>query len=127
MARPRIEIDREQFEKLCVIQCTLDEIASWFKCSPDTIERWCKREFGMSFAEVYKRHSGYGKISLRRFQFKLAEHNVSMAIFLGKQYLGQRDHQDISVSRNDDDTIKEMEAYFAKQKSSASPAVGKSD
>ena len=91
MARPRIEIDKDQFEKLCSLQCTLDEIASWFKCSPDTVERWCGREYKMSFAEVFKKHSASGKISLRRWQFKMAEHNVSMAIWLGKQYLGQKD------------------------------------
>ena len=44
MGRPRIEIDKEEFEKLCDIQCTLTEIAGWFRCSPDTIENWCKRE-----------------------------------------------------------------------------------
>lgn len=109
--RPRIEIDREQFEKLCAIQCTLVEIASWFKCSEDTIERWCRREYKMSFADAYKNYSGYGKISLRRAQFKMAEHNASMAIWLGKQYLGQKDQQEIKMS-SDDDTVKEMERYF---------------
>lgn len=127
MARPRIEIDEAQFKKLCAIQCTLAEISSWFKCSEDTIERWCKRELKMSFAEAFKTWSADGKISLRRIQFRMAETNCSMAIWLGKQYLGQKDQQELSVAHNDDDTIKEMEAYFAKQKSSASPAMGKSD
>ena len=120
MARPRIEIDAEQFKKLCAIQCTLGEISSWFKCSEDTIERWCKRELEVSFAEAFKMFSADGKISLRRTQFRMAETNVSMAIWLGKQYLGQRDAADIEISQNDDDTIKAMEAYFeAKQKSSS--------
>lgn len=114
--RPRIEIDREQFEKLCTIQCTLAEIASWFKCSEDTIERWCRREYKMSFADTYKNYSGYGKISLRRAQFKMAEHNCSMAIWLGKQYLGQKDAQNITIN-NDDDSIKEMNEYFANKRS----------
>ena len=91
MARPRKEIDEEQFEKLCALQCTLDEIASWFKCSPDTIERWCERTYEMSFAEAYKVYSADGKISLRRFQFKQAEKSYAMAIWLGKQWLGQKD------------------------------------
>lgn len=117
MARPRIEIDRDGFEKLCYLQCTLAEIASFFKCSEDTIERWCKRELKMSFADAFKTYSAGGKISLRRWQFKMAEHNVSMAIFLGKQYLGQKDHQDIQVS-HDDETIRQMNEYF-KQKSGA--------
>ena len=126
MARPRIDIDREQFQKLCAIQCTLDEISSWFKCSPDTIERWCARELSMSFAEAFKTWSADGKISLRRNQFRMAEHNVSMAIWLGKQYLGQKDQQDIKVVADDDDTVKKMEQYFANRKSGIRPSVGKS-
>lgn len=118
MARPRIEIDEGQFKKLCAIQCTEEEIASWFKCSVDTIERWCRRELKMSFADAFKTWSADGKISLRRTQFRMAETNCSMAIWLGKQYLGQKEMQEISVSKNDDDTIKEMRQYFDKQKSS---------
>lgn len=91
MARPRIEIDQVQFENLCGLQCTLEEIAYFFKCSEDTIERWCKRTYDAGFAEIYKKHSSRGIISLRRAQFKLAERNASMAIWLGKQYLGQKD------------------------------------
>ena len=112
MARPRIEIDFEQFKKLCAIQCTLEEIASWFKCSEDTIERWCQRELKMSFADAYKIWSADGKISLRRTQFKMAEHNVSMAMFLGKVYLGQREVQEIVSTANADDTIRRMDEYF---------------
>ena len=91
MARPVIEIKKEQFESLCNLQCTLDEIAGFFKCSSDTIERWCKRTYGEGFADTYKIYSQNGKISLRRYQYKLAEKNPSMAIWLGKQWLGQTD------------------------------------
>jgi hypothetical protein len=45
----------------------------------------------MTFADTYKSKSQAGKSSLRRAQWKLAEKNASMAIWLGKQYLGQRD------------------------------------
>lgn len=91
MARPRKEINREEFRKLCVLQCTEEEIAGWFECSVDTIERWCKREYHETFAEIYKRYSADGKTSLRRYQFALAKTNATMAIWLGKQWLGQRD------------------------------------
>ena len=91
MARPRKEIDPKIFKNLCAIFCTLDEIAGVFDCSPDTIERWCQREYGEPFAEVYKKECGRGKSSLRRMQFKLAEKSAAMAIFLGKNYLGQKD------------------------------------
>lgn len=98
--RPKIEIDKVQFEKLCAIQCTLPELAGFFDCSEDTIERWCKREYKMTFAEVFKRKSVDGKISLRRTQFRMAEKSTVMAIWLGKQYLGQSD-KIISESRAD--------------------------
>lgn len=116
MARPRIEIDKDQFEKLCSIQCTLNEIAGYFNCSPDTIERWCMRTYKEGFADIYDKKRGLGKISLRRSQFRMAEHNPSMAIWLGKQYLGQTEKQEVAVSVNDDDTIKEMNEYFDRKK-----------
>ena len=123
MARPRIEIDREQFQKLCAIQCTLGEIASWFKCSEDTIERWCQRELKMGFADSFKTFSADGKISLRRTQFKMAEHNCSMAIWLGKQYLGQKEQQEISMTdTNMDETLRAMDEYF-KARSASSDKV----
>lgn len=91
--RPRIEIDKKTFENLCGIFCTLEEIAGIFDCSTDTIERWCVREYKESFAEVYKKRSSKGKMSLRRNQLKLSEKNAAMAIWLGKQYLDQKDKQ----------------------------------
>lgn len=116
MARPRIEIDKEQFEKLCSIQCTLGEIAGFFNCSEDTIERWCKREYKQGFAEVFAIKRGMGRVSLRRTQFKMAEHNATMAIWLGKQYLGQKDQQEITVDTSADETIKKMDDFFKSNK-----------
>lgn len=114
--RPRIEIDKEQFEKLCFLQCTLIEIAGYFNCSEDTIEKWCKREYKKNFTDVFKQKRGVGKISLRRSQFRMAETNPTMAIWLGKQYLGQTEKQEVAVSVKDDETIKEMEDYFNAKK-----------
>lgn len=86
------EIDQVQFEKLCGIQCTQLEIACWFLCSDDTIDRWCKRTYGKKFAEVFNEKRKRGAISLRRMQWQTAEKgNVAMQIWLGKQYLGQSD------------------------------------
>lgn len=94
MARPLKEIDRKQFENLCGLQCTKEEICSFFDLTDKTLESWCKREYGLGFSEVFKRKRGKGKISLRRAQFRLAEKNANMAIWLGKQYLDQKDRID---------------------------------
>lgn len=92
MGRPRKEIDQTQFEKLCGLQCTKEEIAGWFDCSEDTIENWCHKTYDESFSAVFSKKREAGKISLRRSQWRLAEKSASMAIFLGKNYLGQSDH-----------------------------------
>ena len=91
MGRRRKEIDQRQFENLCGLQCTLEEICGWFGVCSDTLEAWCKRTYKQNFSEIFKQKRGTGKISLRRAQFRLAEKNANMAIWLGKQYLGQKD------------------------------------
>ena len=85
------KIDKKQFENLCGLQCTLLEICDFFDVEDDTLNSWCKKTYGTTFSEVFKLKRGKGQISLRRMQWKLAEKNAAMAIFLGKQYLGQKD------------------------------------
>ena len=96
VGRPKTDIDKETFEKLCGMQCTLEEIAGFFNCCDDTINNWCKKTYDDNFSGVYKKKNAQGLISLRRTQFKLAEKSASMAIFLGKQYLGQRDAVEVN-------------------------------
>jgi hypothetical protein len=91
MARPKKEIDQKQFETLCGLQCTLLEICDALDVTDKTLDSWCKRTYGEHFSEVFAKKRGKGKISLRRMQWRLAEKNASMAIWLGKQYLDQKD------------------------------------
>ncbi len=101
MARPRKEIDQRQFENLCGLQCTKDEICGFFGVTDKTLEGWCKRTYSAGFSDVFRLKRGIGKISLRRSQWRLAEKNANMAIWLGKQYLGQCDAPPISVAPED--------------------------
>lgn len=84
--RPKFQIDYEAAEKLAMLMCTQQEIASFFGCDVRTLQR------DAEFCRVYNKGKDNGKMSLRRKQFKLADKNASMAIFLGKQYLGQKDN-----------------------------------
>ena len=52
-------------------------------------------------------------MSLRRTQFKLAEKNPTMAIWLGKQYLGQRDN--IEVEHKDLSKVEELLSKIDKE------------
>lgn len=109
MARPRKKIDQKQFENLCGLQCTLEEICGWFDVTDKTLDGWCKRTYHASFSEVFKQKRGAGKISLRRSQWRLAEKNATMAIFLGKQFLGQRDSVDVAVTDAKSIALDELE------------------
>lgn len=109
--RPRKEIDIKQFENLCGLQCTQEEICSFFECDDVTLNSWCKRTYKMNFSEVFSQKRGKGKISLRRNQWKLAETNATMGIWLGKQYLDQRDVQEIEVTKKTNELIEEIEKY----------------
>lgn len=89
MARPPLDINADDVEKLAAIACTTAEIAAFVGCSADTLER--------RFMDVMQRGREKGKASLRRMQWKSAEKgNVTMQIWLGKQLLKQTDHAEVS-------------------------------
>jgi len=91
-----IQIDWEKFDKLCGIQCTLEEIASFFDCSVDTIENKVKESHGIKFSEYFALKRGTGRVSLRRRQYELAmSGNPTMLIWLGKQYLAQAEKYEL--------------------------------
>lgn len=88
--RPKKEIDYNVVEKLANIQCTQEEIASVLDICVRTLQRDEK------FMEIFNKGRENGKASLRRIQWKHAEKSASMAMFLGKQYLGQRDNLEVT-------------------------------
>lgn len=92
--RPKFQIDYEAVRKLASIMCTQQEIASFLGCSTDTLLR------DQQFCDIYKEGKETGKMSLRRMQWKLAEKSYAMAIFLGKQYLGQKDIVENQITDN---------------------------
>lgn len=110
--RPRANIDKNQFEKLCGLQCTQEEICGFFGITDKTLTRWCKDTYKKSFSEIFREKRELGKVSLRRSQWKLAEKNAAMAIFLGKNFLGQSDVQKVEIAKAIDETEKELEDYF---------------
>ncbi len=98
MGRPKIEIDWEHVIRLCNIQATEEEISDVIQHSANTLLRHCKKKYNITFGEFIKKHGSKGKCSLRRSQFKQAKKNPAMAIWLGKQWLGQKDKQEVEHS-----------------------------
>ena len=125
MARPRKEINEKDFESLLAMQCTLEEVTAFFDhklngCSEDTIERWCKRTYKQSFAEISSKKRDLGKISLRRAGFELAKKNPSVHIFYAKNYLGMTDHVEVV----DNSPIERLDAILGNMKKVAEASNG---
>lgn len=108
--RPLKEIDQKIFENLCAIQCTKREICGVLGVSDKTLDGWCDRTYGMGFSEVFDQKRAKGFASLRKTQWHLAERNAAMAMFLGKQYLGQTDNYSVGmrVTTEDDPITKAL-------------------
>ena len=102
MGRPRKDIDWKQFEELCKIQCTEEEICSVLGICVDTLNLRCEEQYGEgnTFSKVFAEKRQDGKSSLRRAQWKSAieGNNTAMQIFLGKNMLGQADKQEIDTN-----------------------------
>jgi hypothetical protein len=89
MPRPKAKIDLTELEKLCVMQCTDAEVAAFLGVSTKTIER--RRQL-TKFREVMDQARAKGRVSVRRYLFRLAANgNIAAAIFLAKNLLGYKD------------------------------------
>ena len=88
--RKAVNIDLEQVEKLCGLQCTDEELASVLGVSLRTIDR---RKSQPPFAEAMARGKAKGRMSLRRNLWALASKgNPAANIFLAKNLLGYKDY-----------------------------------
>lgn len=97
--RPKKEYNRKLFVDLIGLGCGADEICWVFRdedgkpANIDTVSRWCKREFGCTFQEFRVKNGAMAlKVAVRKNQLELSKKSAAMAIFLGKNYLGQTDN-----------------------------------
>lgn len=98
--RPKKAIDYETVEKLAGLFCTQEEIAAFLGLDVKTLQR------DASFGAFYKKGQEKGKCSLRRYQYECAKKgNSAMLIWLGKQYLGQKENIDITTQKMEDDGL----------------------
>lgn len=102
MGRPIKQIDLELLNDLAKIQCTYDEMAAILKVDKSTLLRRYATEITKGREE--------GKRSLRRKMFETAmQGNVTMMIWLSKQYLDHKDKveteqkQEITISHTDEE------------------------
>lgn len=101
----------EQFavlEKLCSLNCTQEEIENIMSTDIDVMNRLCKEHYTtnqdnpMTLRKVQERFRAKGYAQLREWQFKYAgKGNTGLLIWLGKQYLGQKDNPDVGKEIDD--------------------------
>ena len=70
---------------------TAEEIAGSYRVSIDTLNARLEEMTGFGFSKLKERVCGQVKVNVRRNQYRLSEKNATMAIWLGKVWLGQRD------------------------------------
>lgn len=84
---PKADINPEHVKALAGAGCTVEEIAEFLHVNKKTLER--------RFVKVMEAGRLNRNVSLRRKQFELAQRgDRAMLIWLGKQYLGQKDKQE---------------------------------
>ncbi|HCE10672.1 MAG TPA: hypothetical protein DEQ40_19090 [Oxalobacteraceae bacterium] len=107
--RPKADLDLEKLQTLCEINCTLDEIAAAFGVHKMTIIRRQQEE--PEFAAIIEAGRANFRVSVRRQQLALLmAGNATMGVWLGKQYLGQRDQMKIEASGPNDGPIAVLDA-----------------
>jgi len=98
--RPKLDIDSDKVEMLASFGCSTVEIAKLHNCDEHTIRK--------RFRSELERGRESMKIKLRQLQWKQAENgNTSLLIFLGKQYLGQSDRNELELVGNLEGILKE--------------------
>ena len=97
MGRPEsIKLDWDLIDEFLKLQAEHREIAAYFCCHVDLLNKRCKIEHNCTFSDYAKEKREAGKLSLRQQMMKSSESgNVAMQIWLSKNYMGMADKQEI--------------------------------
>jgi hypothetical protein len=111
-----MEQDWNTLHDLLNIHCTEAECCGILRVDKETLVQLMRERTGkptITFPEYAEPYQAEGKRSLRRRQYQLAteEGNPTMLIWLGKQWLGQADKQEVkqeTTHKADNDTLKQV-------------------
>jgi hypothetical protein len=118
--RPKLEFDLKQVELMGYFKATYDTMASYLECSIETIKR--NMAENEQFCASYKKGNSRLKLKLSESQIKLAvdKLNPTMLIWLGKQYLDQREPS--FLTEDDGNKFTELASLFGQALVSVSGA-----
>lgn len=73
------------------MQCTQEELASWFGISREWLDELCQRDLGEKLLDIWNKRKLQGRVRLRKAQFEIMERlgpgAATMAIYLDKKML----------------------------------------
>lgn len=95
VARPRIkDVDQELVWKLACMMCTMKEIADVLGINENLVSK--------KFGDLIDKGRSEGRKAIRRAQFEKAvqDKDPRMLIFLGKQYLSQKENPEDKESNS---------------------------
>lgn len=99
--RPKAIIDWKKVEKYLQAQCDSVGIAGLLGISVDTLYIRCKTDHNIDYSAYSAQKKSEGKELLRAKQYQSAmEGDKTLQIWLGKQYLEQKDKQEINQTVN---------------------------
>jgi hypothetical protein len=110
MGRPRKELDWHTLDSLATLDASLNycaerQLIKWgeevsqqtIKAAREVIERRIQEKFDLTFTEYKDQKKEPVRIKLKQKQIEIAMGgNVTMLIWLGKQYLGQSEKHEVS-------------------------------
>jgi len=100
IGRPRKEIDKAQFEELCVNHFSKDAIARFFSVDIKTLQRWCKRTYLIPLSTFVDKKRAEGNNALLSLALAQAEKVPSVLIFLLKNWCKYSDNPKDETSKN---------------------------
>lgn len=95
MGRPRKEIDENQLRALCRLKPRIEDVAAFFQCSIDTVEKRIKELGYPSFTVFRQENMVHTRFGLVRKAIQMGEAgNVPMLIFSLKNLCGWTDRME---------------------------------
>lgn len=92
MARPKASIDFDKVTEYLRAQCSGAAIAGLLGVHPDTLYRAIEQRYKVTFSAFSAQKKSEGREVLKKSMYDLAlKGNVTIAIWLSKQYLGFTD------------------------------------
>ena len=109
MSRPEIPIDWDKVDDLLEAGCLGTEVASRFHMHPDTLYRRIEEKYKMTFTAFQQQRRAQGESLIRHKQYQRAlgltdTGDNTMLIWLGKNRLGQRNEDKLSIVTSEQQT-----------------------